>query len=83
MKTNLKKILAYKNIIILMQKYLEQFPESGDTAKKFDVLIEFYETIEADLAGMGECIIELDKPRLEAIAERDREINFNNNAYDI
>jgi hypothetical protein len=42
------------------------------------------EDIEADLAGMGECIIELDKPRQEALMEREAVINqineFNNKA---
>jgi hypothetical protein len=50
-------------------------------------LVKFLEDIEADLAGGGECIIELDKPRQEAIMERETVINqineFNNKADDL
>jgi hypothetical protein len=41
------------------------------------------EEVEADLEMAGESIPELDMPRLEAIAERDKAMRFMNNEDDI
>ena len=49
-------------------------------ARRLDKIIRFQEEIERDLEMSGECIIELDKSRLESIAERDKMINFMNQA---
>lgn len=39
-------------------------------------LVRFLEEVEVDLGLSGECIVELDMSRLEAIAERDKMLQF-------
>ena len=72
MKVNLKKLVQDKEMLKSLQgedidHYLKQ---------KLNKVIEFYDEIERDLEMVGKCIVELDKPRLESIEERDKFLIF-------
>jgi len=87
MKTNLKTIYLYREVIAVMNQHFSNLSATKKNIPKLNSLIKLLEEIEADLAGMGECIIELDKSRQEAIIEREAVINqineFNNKADDL
>jgi heme oxygenase len=87
MKTNLKTIYLYREVIAVMNQHFSNLSATKKNIPKLNSLIKLLEEIEADLAGAGECIIELDKPRQEAIMEREAVINqineFNNKADDL
>jgi heme oxygenase len=87
MKTNLKTIYLYREVIAVMNQHFSNLSATKKNIPKLNSLIKLLEEIEADLAGGGECIIELDKPRQEAIMEREAVINqineFNNKADDL
>ena len=76
MKINLKELAqnieALKHTLVLVRS-LEMSKVSVKSTEKFQ---RFLEEIELDLEMGGESIIELDKPRLEAIKERDKFLQF-------
>ena len=83
MEINLKDLVKTKETLKYIQSILRQETVTKGLARKLDATIKFYDEIEADLEIGGESIIELDKPRLEAIEERNKMLNFLNNADDI
>lgn len=50
--------------------------ETKGISRKVRKIIQFMEEIETDLELGGESIVELDKPRLEAIEERNKMLRF-------
>ena len=50
--------------------------ETKGISRKVRKIIKFMEEIEADLEIGGESIVELDRPRLEAIEERNKMLRF-------
>lgn len=84
MKTNLKTIYLYREVIAVMNQHFGNLSATKKNIPKLNSLVKFLEDIEADLAGIGKCIIELDKPRHEALIEREAVINqinaYNNKA---
>ena len=83
MEINLKDLVKTKETVKYIQSILRQEAVTKGLAKKLDVVTKFYDEIEADLEIGGESIIELDMPRLKAIEERNKMINFINKTDDI
>ena len=71
METNLKTIYTYREAVSVMQEYFNKLDATKGNAPRLDNLVKFLQRIETDLQHGGECIIQLDKPRMDAIAERD------------
>ena len=82
-KLNLKDLVQDKEALKYIQSVLRDQPVTKKLAAKLSRVINLYDTIELDLELGGESILELDKPRLEAIIERDKMLSFLNNADDI
>jgi len=85
MKVNLKNLTKDKELLKHLQSVIrdgEIMPLKAFTSK-IEKIIRLYEEIEADLEIGGESIIKLDKPRLEALEERNKFIKMLNQADDI
>lgn len=77
MKINLKDFSKELKGLEYIEKILLQDSLTKPLAKKIRKVIRFHEEIETDVEMCGESIIELDKPRLEAIEERNKALSFN------
>lgn len=71
MVTNLKTIYTYREAVSVIQQYFNTLDKTKANAPRLDNLLRFLQQIETDMQHGGECIIELDKPRMDAIEERD------------
>ena len=76
MKVNLKDLCKEKETIKHAQRLLANESMSKALARKLEKVIRFYEEIETDLEMGGESILELDMPRLKAIEERNKMLQF-------
>lgn len=76
MKVNLKDLCKEKETIKHAQRLLANESMSKALARKLEKVIRFYEEIETDLEMSGESILELDMPRLKAIEERNKMLQF-------
>ena len=76
MKINLKRHMQDKESLKYIQSVLRDQSATKGLAYKLEKVIRFYEEVETDLEIGGESIIELDKPRLEAIEERNKALGF-------
>lgn len=83
MKVNLKDFCKEKETLKHAQKLLSNEQLGKSIARKLEKVIRFYEEVEQDLEMAGESITELDKPRLEAIEERNKMLNFMHNGDDV
>ena len=85
MQVNLKNLTKDKEYLKQIQRLLreEVGPIGRASASKLEKVIRLYEEIETDLELGGESIIELDKPRIEALEERNKFLKFLNNSDDI
>lgn len=83
MEINLKKLAQQKEQLKYIQTVLANQQITKALSKKLNELIRFIDEIETDLEMCGESIIELDKPRLEAIEERNKMLNFLHDGDDI
>jgi hypothetical protein len=68
-----KQILELKH---LKKQLLQQNADPKKSSRLIDKIVLFYEEVESDLELCGESIIETDKPRLEAIEERNKMLSF-------
>lgn len=82
MKVNLKTFAQEKEQLKYVEKILLNQQATKSLSKKIGKIIRFYDEVETDMSLCGECIVELDQPRLEAIAERDKMLNFLDNGDD-
>lgn len=82
MKVNLNDLSKQKELLKYVQKVLGQTTVSKGLSRKLTQTIRFYEEVESDLELGGESIIELDKPRLEAIEERNKALSFRKDGKD-
>lgn len=73
MNINLKKLTQQR---LALETFQKQVIASGKSSRYIKDLVRFLEEIEADLEIGGESIVELDMPRLEAIAERNKFVSF-------
>ena len=76
MRVNLKQYSKDTYVLKYVEKILGEHPTTKGLSKKMAKIIKERSEIELDLELGGECIIELDKPRLEAIEERDKMTGF-------
>lgn len=83
MEINLKDLVKTKEAVKYIQSILREQAVTKGLARKLDEVVKLYDEIESDLEIGGESIIELDKPRLEAIAERNKMLNILNKSDDI
>jgi len=72
MKVNLKEFSKEKAALEYLQSIMADNVVTKPLGSKLKKAIRLYEEIEKDLEIGGESIIELDKPRLEAIEERNK-----------
>lgn len=72
MKVNLKKFAQDKFALNYVYKKLHEQSAFKPLANKLKNVIKLMDEIETDLELGGECIVELDKPRLDSIQERDK-----------
>ena len=72
MKVNLKKFAQDKFALNYVYKKLHEQSAFKPLEKKKKNVIKLMDEIETDLELGGECIVELDKPRLDSIQERDK-----------
>ncbi len=77
MKVNLNDFSKEKMTLEYVEKILGENAVTKPLARKLRKTIRLCEEIERDLEMSGESIIELDKPRLEAIEERNKALSFN------
>jgi hypothetical protein len=82
MKINLKKLAIEIEILNKLYFKLTEDVESRPMANKLQKTITFLNEIALDLEMGGESIIELDKPRLDAIKEKNSLITRLNNSDD-
>lgn len=82
MKINLKELSQQKEQLKYIQSVLADNVLLKTFAKRIAKTIRFYEEIETDLELGGESIIELDKPRLKAIEERNKWLTLYNKTDD-
>jgi len=82
MKVNLKEHAQQKEQLKYIQKILANQQLTKALSRKVGKIIKFYEEVETDLEMGGESIVELDKPRLEAIEERNKMLTFLNEGDD-
>ena len=68
-----KQILELKH---LKKQLLQQNADPKKSSRLIDKIVLFYEEVESDLELCGESIIEINKPRLEAIEERNKMLSF-------
>jgi hypothetical protein len=83
MEVNLKDLCRQKETLKYIASVLREQSILKGLAKKLEKTVDFYDDIERDLELGGECIIELDKPRLEAIEERNKMLQFLNQSDDL
>lgn len=76
MKVNLNDFSKEKMTLEYVEKILGENAVTKPLARKLRKTIRLCEEIERDLEMGGESIIELDKPRLEAIEERNKALAF-------
>lgn len=76
MKVNLKQYAKDTYVLKHVEKVLGETPTTKGLSRKIAKIIKDRDEVELDLELGGECIIELDKPRLEAIEERDKMTGF-------
>ncbi len=76
MKVNLNDFSKEKMTLEYVEKILGENAVTKPLARKLRKTIRLCEEIERDLEMSGESIIELDKPRLEAIEERNKALAF-------
>ena len=76
MKISLKDLAAQKEVLRFAIQVLGYQKEGKSSSKRLEKLMRFFEEIETDLELGGECIIELDKGRLESIEERNKFLKF-------
>lgn len=82
MEINLKELSQQKEQLKYIQSVLADNILLKSFAKRIAKTIRFYEEIETDLELAGESIVELDKPRLKAIEERNKWLNIYNKTDD-
>ena len=82
MKVNLKQLAMERQMLLHAQKLLGSTDFGKGISRKLTKTIRFIENIELDLEMCGESIVELDKPRLKAIEEKNKMINFMENGDD-
>jgi hypothetical protein len=81
MNVNLKEItLCRENLEFALQKKNEILT-TGIKPTLLKKIVKLLEEIETDLELAGESIVELDKPRLEAIEERNKMLAFKKYGY--
>ena len=83
MKVNLKVLCKEKETLKHIASQMREVTALKAYARKLEKVIDFYDDVERDLEMGGECIVELDMPRLEAIEERDKMLQFLNQADDV
>lgn len=83
MKVNLKKFAHDKYWLENIQTFLMSNSGTKPMGRKLKGLIDLVREIETDLELGGESIVELDKPRLDAIEERNKMLKFMNEADDM
>jgi len=83
MKVNLKEIAHDKYLLATVQRILAESTATKSLGRKLKGLVDLVNEIETDLELGGESIVELDKPRLEAIEERNKMLKFMSEADDI
>lgn len=83
MNINLKDHCKQKETLKYIASILREQPALKGLARKLEKTIDFYDDIERDLELGTESIIELDMPRLEAIEERNKMLQFLNQADDV
>ncbi len=76
MKINLKNHSKDLLQLLKLKKDLISNPELKKYSKLIGKVIRLHEEIEVDTELSGECILELDKPRQEAIEERNHMLSF-------
>lgn len=76
MHINLKEFAKDIEILKHVEKLLADDAETKGISRKVRTIIQFMQEIETDLELGGESIVELDKPRLEAIEERNKMLRF-------
>jgi hypothetical protein len=82
MKINLKQLALERQMLIHAQKLLANTDFGKGISRKLTKTIRFIENIELDLEMCGESIVELDRPRLDAIEEKTKMLNFMENGDD-
>ena len=70
MKVNLKKLAVLEERLDYAERVFEDRPITHSLVKPIKELKELLKELSQDLAMCGECIVELDRPRLKAIAEK-------------
>lgn len=76
MEVNLKNHVKDTHVLKHVEKLLANDSMTRGLSRKISKIIKEREEIEVDLELCGECIVELDKPRLEAIEEKDKMTGF-------
>lgn len=76
MKINLKEHSKDIEMLKHSEKLLSERSETKGVARQIRKIILFMQDIESDLELGGESIIELDKPRTEALEERNKAFRF-------
>ena len=76
MKINLKDHAKETAFLKHVEKVLANQSETKGLSRTIRALIIEREEVETDLELSGECILELDKDRLESIKERDKMLLF-------
>jgi hypothetical protein len=76
MKINLKDYAKETAFLKHVEKVLANQSETKGLSRSVRALIIEREEVETDLELCGECILELDKGRLESIEERDKMLLF-------
>ena len=76
MKINLKDYAKETAFLKHVEKVLANQSETKGLSRTIRALIIEREEVETDLELSGECILELDKDRLESIKERDKMLLF-------
>ncbi len=76
MKINLKNHSKDLLQLLKLKKDLISNPELKKYSKLIGKVIQLHEEIEVDTELSGECILELDKARQEAIEERNHMLSF-------
>lgn len=76
MKINLKDYAKETAFLKHVERVLANQSETKGLSRSIRALVLDREQIETDLELCGECILELDKDRLESIKERDKMLLF-------
>lgn len=83
MKINLKDLAKDKEMLKYVQSVMRNHPILKPMSRKMDKIVKLFEEIETDLELSAECIIELDKGRLESIEEKNKMLKTLTNEDDI